>query len=129
MDLQSLRIGNLVYIPKTKQIAKITAISDNIGVQVNNNILAVLKYDEIKPIKLNKKILLKFGFNEIKDHFENENCWIYLLKKSFEFEYIFSKLENSECDGRVNMHKLYNYVHELQNLYYSILRYELFYSA
>jgi len=87
------------------------------------------KIEFLKPIILTEEYLLKFGFTKINDHFENENCWVYILKNYFEFEHIFSKLKNSESDGRVNMHKYYKYVHELQNLYFTINSIELVYSA
>jgi len=110
MDLKELRIGNYINVPKTNQIANITAIADTlkiIGVQVNNNILANLNQDEIKPILLTEEWAIKFSYE----------CLVEMAC-DFSSESIFDIEITSEDIKRLS-------VHTAQNLYFALTGKEL----
>lgn len=122
MNTKELRIGNLVLI--SGRIEKIYRIERD---GVNGWVEQGVRIKEVfKPIPLTEEWLLKFGFEKVKDtfitfdsyHYENENCWIYLIDKGFEFEL-------KTGDERHNLCRTYQYVHQLQNLYFALTGQEL----
>ena len=128
IQAKELRIGNLVHIV------------DPFDGLIEAEILAGAIYDisemerlgkpmHYAPIELTEKWLFRFGFEKVCEnlkhnfyHFENENCWVYLLGADnpfFEFEI------NTSGGGRFNLHRSYKYVHQLQNLFYALTGQEL----
>ena len=76
--------------------------------------------DNYFGIPLTKDWLVKLGFELKEDeYYEFNKHRVYLINNSFEFEFTFYD------NLRVNFFRNYNYVHELQNLYYSITLEEL----
>jgi len=123
MDPKDLKIDNLIFIPKTNQIAEITGINKHIGVLVNNNIFGGLGFSEIEPIVLTEEWLLKFGFQR-KDNSSNgasthkNGVYIGLMgMKNDKFCF------NAESSSNKSVYL--NYVHELQNLYFELTKEEL----
>ena len=115
---RQLRDGNFVnYMGKPVKcsIKTIYAISTCIGESF-----------VFQPIEINEDWLIKLGFEKrvIKytltecEHYQNKFCWIYLIRGGFEIEIITGKERN-------NLMKVYNYVHQLQNIHYSIFGVEL----
>ena len=110
MKATELRIGNLIFIPATKQIATITAIS-KLGVFVNDNIIGALPFAEIEPIPLTEEWLLKLGYTKLSNSsFIDSGHGIWICNGLF------------MCDknGIVLKH-----VHQLQNLYFALTNQEL----
>jgi len=80
------------------------------------------------PILLTEEWLVKFGFKKVREntkhfkvdffHYENDDCWIYLILDGFE-------LELNTSDERHNLDRTYKYVHQLQNLYFALTGKEL----
>jgi len=117
MKATDLRIGNFVYIPDTKQIAKIFTINEILGVQVNNNLLTMLSFNEISPIKLTPEKLIEFGFErqELDDvtYFEKENHHNFIICDFDNGE----GLVKSTSTFREKVKPL-KHVHQLQNMFY-----------
>ena len=126
MNLAELRIGNYVNHPdfETYQISFDDFAKHGLELACDSSIN--LHLENIKPIKLTKKRLLKFGFKKkiIKytttecTHYQNKNCWIYFVDGGFEFELIIDY-------ERYNLGRVYKYIHELQNLYFALTNKEL----
>ncbi|MNQ83103.1 hypothetical protein D3C85_981740 [compost metagenome] len=130
MNAIEIKIGNMIYIPKTTQIAEITSINKHIGVTVNNG-FAVLNFNEIEPIKLTEELFLKIGF--IKRFFNedkskplwwkvqgNRHIEIYFEKQVSSYVYMINSLQYSS-----NI----DFLHKLQNLYFAITETELTYET
>ena len=81
---------------------------------------------DINPVSLTEEWLLRCGFKKVIEHFsvedihyENKNCWVYLLEDCFEIEVNCS-------DKRFNLWRQYKKeLHILQNLYKEIFQEEL----
>jgi len=133
MEAKELRLGNYVYVEAFDSIATISALgkvpnlienaySNYIGFDIEG-----IGYGQnaCNPIPITEEWLVKFGFEKViiysvveQIHYQNSNCWIYLIQNGFEFELITK-------GGRFNLFKTYKYVHELQNLYFAITGEEL----
>lgn len=95
-------------------------------IEINPPDIFNVTLDELEPIPITEEWLLKFGFEKKITqtsfinlvHFENKNCWIYLIKDGFEFELITGNERHNLC-------KTYKYVHQLQNLYFALTGEEL----
>lgn len=109
-----LRIGNYVYNSK-KEITRITTLSEYTGV---HNI------STLKPIELNKEILLKcpqFVFDDMEDT-NDDNTWfnfrhrsiVFSSDKSCNFNSVFVRI-NKETIEIKYLHDLQNKVKELTN--------------
>jgi len=122
MKANELRIGNLVYSELDYCDIAITGILQT-DVYSKSGFAPVEYY---KPIPLDEEWILKFGFIKVSDnyiiiesyHYQNNECWIYLLPDSFEFEL-------NTMDERHNLGKQFKYVHQLQNLYFALTGEEL----
>ena len=114
MKAKELRIGNLVNVSVIDQNVSVSAISKD-TIRVNDNILAILKYDQIEPIVLTEKWMQKLGFKYSKMYgwFENKDTFIKISK---EFNLYFSYPRT---------YKELTFVHELQNLYFALTGKEL----
>lgn len=129
MKPEELRIGNLVYVPATKQIVPITAINQNIGVVVNNS-LAVLPFNEIQPLPLKENLgafTFKKGVNglywiEMQTHALDLMCAQGFFYPTYTE---FAEMRSIE-EQRVSLHRI-SYAHELQNLYYTLTKTEIHY--
>lgn len=134
---RDLRVGNLVYIPKTDQIATVCGIIEFMGVQVNKNIIfEPIPFEEIKPIKLTEKILRSFYFEG-----NDMDMWIVLpignelelhidCVREGEFEHTCLTQGRTEKgvpgkDYKFTYLKVCKNVHELQNLYHALTGKEL----
>lgn len=120
MDPKELMIGNYVGYNSHKSyyINKIKTINTN-SVTFENGI--VIKYKNLIPVPLTEQWLIDFGFEKKRIdyklthsyHYQNEFCWIYLIRGGFEIELITG-------NERFNMMKVYNYVHQLQNIIFTL---------
>ena len=112
MKSTELRIGNII---EGLSIDKV----EWLGARVVN-LYSIGCYS---PIELTEEWLIRFGFKRVQEdkygcHYENKECWIYLTQSGFEIEII-------TAYGRFNLSRTYKYVHQLQNLYFSITGQEL----
>jgi hypothetical protein len=105
MKANEIRLGNYVYdtLGKVKQIdlEAITYISKE-------------PLNQVQPITLTDKWLLKFGFEKYFVNWYRVNNF-YIRKIGDEFE-----TEIGEC-----LYKTIDYVHQLQNLYFAVTNEEL----
>lgn len=110
MEAKELRIGNLV-LDKDNNIFAIAGILQNSVFKENAYIGMPLEW--IKPIPLTEDYLLDFGFNhnEEKNVFELNGFLIY-KQDCFWFDLISDSIE-------------IEYIHQLQNLYFSLTNEEL----
>ena len=138
MKIEDLRIGNFV-----NGNFKIIAIHRNVKLGsskeedysysahiVTNTDFGNVRIEELRPVRLTKLWLNKFGievynrFSEVYKIYVNEetNKVIYLKLKNVgnNPEWIFEFYQNKDC-----FKKTIKYVHELQNLWVSITNYEL----
>ena len=122
MKSNEIKIGNYVsFLSKYSDIWTETVIENPLELNKLFNFP-----DSFKPIELNEHWLIKFGFEKkiIKytltecAHYQNAFCWVYLIRGGFEVEIITGKERN-------NLMKVYNYVHQLQNIHSSIFGVEL----
>lgn len=136
MNINELRIGNyvsfykpLVKIPKTGKIAEIYA---GFCLITEFSKRVPINYDGIMPIGLTEVILLKCGFLQ-KEVISNEECnafcldifTIFSLNGKFDF---MTKITNVHPECGISAHLKYiSYLHELQNLYFSLTDKELNY--
>lgn len=139
MNANELRIGNLVeckvfgdtYTDRFPHYGKnvfpvFSACKYFVKIDIGFDALRKVEIHEVKPIPLTEEWLLKFGFKKVNDnfitieshHYENKNCWIYLIADGFE-------LELNTLSERNNLCRTYKYVHQLQNLYFALTGEEL----
>lgn len=104
-----LMLGNWVLYDKPIQIEGVTE-----NAIIYNGIKAIIvRKDDINPIQLNKEILEKCGFHEIENWFNNsERCF----SNDNDDKIIYYK--ESDQYLLVGMHRYFNYLHELQNIYF-----------
>lgn len=109
---EELRIGNLVYIPSTKQTIPVTAINMDLGVWVNRS-LGVLGFNQVEPIPLSEEWLKRMGFEKVEHTF-----WITGLavhnNTPGEFYMLYEQNRT-----------IIRFVHHLQNLFFSLTGEEL----
>ena len=118
MEAKELRIGNWVsrlgYYKQIKSIEKGCGKIDYVSVG------EVFTSNQIDPIPLTEEWLKKFGFVKVANHYE-KNCFnIYKYKDEIEIEF-----RNDEDDESFVIGMRYNYVHQLQNLYFAVTGEEL----
>lgn len=108
-----LRIGNIIYIPSTDQIADVSAIS-KIGVFVNDNIIGFLPFDKIERLKLTNNVFksldLKFVGVEtafIYDRFK------FIWKPSYNYWYVVDAEDSSYMTKIEDVHELQNFIFEM----------------
>lgn len=113
MEIQELRIGNYVKIFDT--ITQIEGMStwDNL---IQNSNFAERELSEFEPIELTEEWLLKFGFK--KDGYGD-----FIISNAIMW------LNNGKIIAHIGMSTAIdikcNYVHELQNIYFSLKGQEL----
>ena len=134
MNSNELRIGNLVYIPKTDQIAEISLIAQefekNAFIGVNKDVIGIggLLLKDIEPIPLTEEWLLKFGFYKFrKNKFRIKITTFAILEIDIEREdklKCFIVKSDFFRDERI-VFRIIKYVHQLQNLYFALIGEEL----
>ena len=130
MKATDLRIGNLVTDKWSvgKYPFKIVSIGKNICHYFGNQEFSA-KYEDLEPIPLTEEWLLKFGFEKAK-HSHGYDCYI---KDGFDFDivshgryWVLAIYTDESCtDSLYFAHGRFEYVHQLQNLYFSITGSEL----
>ena len=133
MEAKELRIGNLVNINRAhgrgeKQI-KVKEINLNYLSQLE------MKCTYIEPIPITEEWLLNFGFNKNPDNWFQINyftdCQISAEKMGLFINLISNRccVLDTDCEDAscVMTAKRIYYVHELQNLYYTLTKTELNY--
>ena len=143
MDTNELRLGNLVYfkfIGKYVNILGLNAyetpkgieykISCKEGINLYCEPLSVLS-----PIEITEEILLKFGFAKIRQANDNSS---YIISLNSKRTLQINELDNAHawlCDDFTTIFKEYvflsqpKYLHELQNLYFTLTGSELVFST
>mgnify|MGYP003670777804 CR=1 FL=1 len=140
MEAKELRIGNLVhYNANQKEVGTITgmqsAVSKQCYIYLNNRINSVLDLEEIKPIPLTDEWLFKFGFIKMKNYrtkqlghskydWFKDNTQFFSIEKHHsgdfnEGETFYPTFTFNNCSFALQ------YVHQLQNLYFSLTKDEL----
>jgi hypothetical protein len=114
IDLKELRIGNYI-LPTSKEFTpEYRSKPDTYGTEFE-------KYnpDQYDYVKLNPELLIKFGWKEILKEFYRPESEItfYIIKEDGKF--ILGNGENH------TLGTYFQYVHELQNLFYSLYKIEL----
>ena len=119
IQLQEIRIGNLVFDKKRNRIVTVWGIESNHDKIVVNfaNGSGVYSIDlkHIEPIPLTEEWLLDFGFEEKSKskNFYLGNFRFNILKPANYNGFIF-------CDGYDVITDRIKYVHQLQNLYFDL---------
>lgn len=121
MEVQELRIGNYVKIFDT--ITQIEGMStwDNF-IQSSN--FAEREISEFEPIQLTEEWLLNFGFIRHHEDYSNNIIYIKNVYNNTEFEWGVYPNEIGSGVQIINRKEL-KYVHQLQNLCYSLTGEEL----
>lgn len=127
MIAAELRLGNWVNTivsdkPSIVTFIKSQKVKDGYYQSIELNEEEIYIPQHICGIPLTADILERAGF-EMKTgsdgiHYENKECWIYILKDKFE-------LELNTGSERVNLYRNWKYLHQLQNLYFALTGEEL----
>ena len=120
-----LRIGNLidfVGMPSKVLNIKSTAKFDSLYIEHDEG-FEWTEPERCKGLELTEDWLLSWKFMEMIDSagqkcFENDIFRIYFISDNYEIEYKFLPEKGNE--GRVNLFRKFHFIHELQNLYYSL---------
>ncbi len=119
---KELRIGNLLMYSDNSEIWEVSGIHE-FGIDCFDDVEETyMEYENFEPIALTEEWLLNFGFKK-KSYFTQGiiiECVyyqlgifvVYLLPNSFEVEII------TKSGDQFNLFKNWNYVHELQNIYF-----------
>ena len=123
IQANELRVGNLLEVlhPYTKEWS-IEPVKGKTIRNFEENSEHPLIINNFKPIQLTEELLLRMGFEKATENAGNLICF----KKSG--KYTIAKWINNKWQFWINTVDLYNspqYVHELQNLYYSLTKTEL----
>ena len=130
MKLTELKIGNLVTDKWSvgKYPFKIVSIGKTICHYFGNQEFSA-KYEDLEPIPLTEEWLLKFGFEKAK-HSHGYDCYI---KDGFDFDivshgryWVLAIYTDESCTNSLYFaHGRFEYVHQLQNLYFALTGEEL----
>jgi hypothetical protein len=125
MNVKELRIGNLVSDKYQNQIREVVSISDYECELFHTNIRDYKVRTEIlKPIPLTEEWLLRFGFVKDPMHYWEipKNEFITILQEDYDDCILFHPIKlNGIVEKGVNL----KYVHQLQNIYFSLTNEEL----
>ena len=128
MKANELRIGNLVGISSSLNFKTgVVTLISNCRILLDGKISS--KNNKFIPIPLTKEWLLKFGFEKAK-HSHGYDCYI---KDGFDFDivshgrYLVLAIYTDESctDSLYFAHGRFEYVHQLQNLYFALTGAEL----
>lgn len=125
MEAKDLMIGNLVNAVVTNGIETIKIYEVQIFEILHDGIRDIngLKFGFINlvGVSITKEILLNLGFERSKGDIQNENDSIYRLRDSDDESFYISFGETPMIciDGFGGLHYV-DYVHELQNLYFTL---------
>ncbi len=125
MEAKELRIGNILNAVVSNGV-EIFTFNEIVAHELTKDGMKDEKgfrfpYDTIVGIPLNEWWLLEFGFERSKGVIQNENDKIYRLRDSDDESFYISFGDNSMIciDGFGGLHYV-DYVHELQNLYFTL---------
>lgn len=118
MNASELRIGNWVKVPTTDGSDVFTQIEPSNYCHEWNSEISIESYN---PIPLTEEWLVKFGFEKI------YHSWIH---DEFDFDIVmhghrYVLADISEDSGRYFAHGKFQFVHQLQNLYFALTGEEL----
>ena len=121
---KDLRIGNLVYGPLNE-----LCVVDQIGRYDNPEYVAYHELNNLvsggqngqRPIPLSEDVLVKLGFEKNGIRFSKD--WFYLWLKDGEILFALEEMQEG-----IGSYLAINYIHSLQNLYYSLTNQELIYT-
>ena len=130
MKANELRIGNMIYFPYLienvlYEADTITGLYQN-SITVKSRPYTALTYDSIKPLKITKELLNRFGIEEY-DRMGDIKFLAFRNPELFDFNFML-------CDGvlKVSFYQLdwkrafeIKYIHQLQNLYFALTGQEL----
>jgi len=123
MKATELRIGNYLYSNLTKNVFQVTA-EDIVNIDKDPAIAS--------PIELTERWLKDFGFTATLEYGGNGyilgNMIIFKVRSHGRSEDWFYEIEycsGDEIEDRTNIIQRYDYVHQLQNLYFALTGKEL----
>ncbi|WP_396180038.1 hypothetical protein [Flavobacterium sp.] len=129
MKAQDLRIGNLVKTPRgIKSINglgfKDTVVSSKDYYATFNNLHEGYFLDHCEPIPLTEEILLKCGFEFVRN---NDEPFYQLIKNGIVFNSDYLSVEDSiDCAFNIGNNLLkFKYLHQLQNIFFTLTNEEL----
>jgi len=122
MELKNtdLRIGNLLQDKVSKTTLKVVELNENdiVTYVIDRSKFPLEKGWALEPIPLSEKWLVDFGFEKIKDDFFDNESRLSIWRDSQSFDGFL-------CDWADTTIKQIKYVHELQNLNFSLCNTEL----
>jgi hypothetical protein len=129
MKAQDLRIGNLVYF-NNNNIGTITEIKSSLIsepsflIGINNRIDIYYDIDNLKFVPLTEEILLKCGFEFVRN---NDEPFYQLIKNGIVFNSDYLSGEDSiDCAINIGNNLLkFKYLHQLQNIFFALTNEEL----
>ena len=113
IDIKELRIGSVVYINNIDGVFIINSIEKNSS--FTGGYVCIMQFGEksspnnLSPIPLTKELLLKCGFSELDDVYENDNIEVTNIDGKFRLTYNVYEYLIAE--------KPIEYLHQLQNLF------------
>ena len=136
MKANELRIGNFIYNGLSKIITVTNIDSDGVNGFHDESVGGINyeyggRIESIYRITLTEEWLLKFGFGDITEQCASKSINIKTFCKSFtvkgcnEQQTIFIELGTRGWTFKRVGYPLYNYVHQLQNLYFALTGEEL----
>lgn len=132
MKAEELRIGNWL-LGAAGEAQRVAYITETIG--LHNNIGGTDKYQEnpifsydindLKPIPLSPEILERYGFELYTSTTIKDKPFIIFRKRTFRAKFIDGEFAGLSCNSGATDVKHLKYLHQLQNLFYSVYGYEL----
>jgi hypothetical protein len=122
MKASELRVGNLLDTKEHKNVivSAIDSVDSEIGYYWRLHYFGYWKINKFQPIPLTEEWLLKFGFKKVSTNFENDFLIIHGNIKTGTFDFLL----NIPNTTRYNV-SVIKFVHQLQNLYFSLFGEEL----
>ena len=123
IDKKSLRIGNLLRVKNTETILEVVEITrESVGYSVFESDVPAGRLPDVEYLPLTEEWLLKFGFAEEGPEFwelgySYSHGWVTIRVMKIDTGFWF--IVDAANKG-VNFGIIYNYVHQLQNLYFGI---------
>ena len=111
---EELRIGNLIYIPETNQVAFISMVHKHLGVYVNDGFI-FLGFHQIRKIKLNDEMVKSVGYEFDNDNILKFGNCLYFLDDFLQIASGPAPIVNLKCE----------FVHELQNAHFALFNNEI----